>query len=462
MPHLRLYNTRTRSKADFVSLDPSCVRLYLCGPTVYDFAHIGNARPVIVFDVLFRLLSLLYPQVKYVRNVTDVDDKIIEAAARKNENITCLTQRTLDQYQKDMRALGALDPTIEPKATHHIGQMITMISTLIEKGFAYEAKGHVLFNVTQMADYGALSRRSVKEMMAGARVEIAPYKKNPGDFVLWKPSDGETVGWESPWGRGRPGWHIECSAMAAAYLGQQFDIHGGGVDLLFPHHENERAQSRCAFGIDFFAQYWVHNGMLLVNGEKMSKSLGNFLTVHDLLEKLPGEMIRYVLLSTHYRQPLNWTEKKIEESRSVLDKLYAALKTFSMPLAHMDYDELPSPLMDALLDDLNTPLALRYLQQLAGDVQKATDLQEKQEKQLLLYKSGRFLGFFQQASESWFQSGTPGASFVDKARIQELIQERIIARRNKDFQRADIIRTSLEKDGILLEDTPEGTTWRKA
>jgi cysteinyl-tRNA synthetase len=348
---LKLYNTASRTKEDFVPLDPDHVRMYVCGPTVYDRAHIGNARPVVVFDVLYRLLRATYKRVTYSRNITDVDDKIINAAHERNIPIDRLTKETTDAYHEDMDALGALRPDVEPRATEHIPQMIAMIQCLIERGNAYVADGHVLFKVTSMADYGRLANRDRREMIAGARVEVAPYKEDPADFVLWKPSDADQPGWDSPWGRGRPGWHIECSAMSETHLGESFDIHGGGLDLIFPHHENEIAQSTCAHGGKIFARYWVHNGYLTVNGEKMSKSLGNFFTVRDLLDQAPGEAIRFYMMGTHYRQPLDWTLDGLCSARAGLDRFYGALRDVSDIEAGPD-DALPETVRDALEDDL--------------------------------------------------------------------------------------------------------------
>ncbi len=361
MPHLVLHNTLTRRREAFSPLDPSHVTMYVCGPTVYDLAHLGNARPVVVFDVLARLLRRLYPRVTYVRNVTDVEDKINARAAETGESIASITARTLADFHTDMAALGALAPDQEPRATGHIPEMIEVIERLIERGHAYEAEGHVLFAVNTDPDYGRLSGRSPDELLAGARIDIAPYKHDPGDFVLWKPSGPDLPGWDSPWGRGRPGWHIECSAMSWRYLGETFDIHGGGTDLIFPHHENERAQSLCAFPGSGFARVWMHNGMLLVHGEKMSKSLGNFFTVRDVLAKAPGEAIRLLLLRTHYRSELDFTDAGLEEARRELDRLYRAVERSPADPA----PELPEQVQAALCDDLNTPLALAGMRALA-------------------------------------------------------------------------------------------------
>ncbi|MCH8925393.1 MAG: cysteine--tRNA ligase, partial [Proteobacteria bacterium] len=377
---LRLYDTMTRAKRVFEPLDPKHVRVYVCGPTVYDFAHIGNARPVVVFDVLFRLLRHLYgaAQVTYARNITDVDDKIINAARAAGEPIDSVTARTTEAFHADMAALGALEPSIEPRATRHIPQMIALIETLIERGHAYEADGHVLFSVPSMADYGKLSRHSQDELIAGARVEVAPYKRDATDFVLWKPSTAEQPGWDSPWGRGRPGWHIECSAMSAHHLGREFDIHGGGQDLIFPHHENEIAQSRCAHPDQAFARLWMHNGYVVVGGEKMSKSLGNFFTVRQLLDEgWPGEVIRLALLTAHYRQPLDFTRDKLKESRAQLDRWYRALQLVRekenqdpdfAERAASDPDLVEDDVLDALQDDLNTPAAISILHIIANNI----------------------------------------------------------------------------------------------
>ena len=447
VPQLFFHNTLTRRLEAFSPIDPSHVRMYVCGPTVYDLAHLGNARPLgVVFDMLARLLRLLYPRVTYVRNVTDVDDKINVRAVESGEPIAAITARTLADFHTDMAALGALPPDEEPRATEHIPEMITVIERLIESGHAYEAQGHVLFAVKTDPDYGSLSGRSPEELLAGARVDVAPYKRDPGDFVLWKPSTPDLPGWNSPWGRGRPGWHVECSAMSWRYLGETFDIHGGGSDLIFPHHENERAQSLCAFPGSHFARYWMHNGMLLVNGEKMSKSLGNFFTVRDILAKAPGEAIRLLLLRTHYRAELDFTDAGLEEARKELDRFYRALeRTPSEPAS-----SLPKPVLDALCDDLNTPLAIAHMRVLAdaaltGDRVAAAGLRA----------TGDVLGILQQTPEAWFRGG------IDTAAIESAIAERVAARKARDFARADKIRADLVARGIVLEDAAAGTTWRK-
>ncbi|WP_022727186.1 cysteine--tRNA ligase [Fodinicurvata sediminis] len=457
---LQFYNTLTRRKETFVPEDPERVRIYVCGPTVYDFAHIGNARPVVVFDVLFRLLRHVYgdTRVTYVRNITDVDDKILTAADEQQRSISDITESTTAAFHEDMDALGALRPTIEPRATGHIGQMIAMIEDLVEKEHAYVAEGHVLFSVPSMEDYGQLSRRSRDDLVAGARVDVAPYKKDPADFVLWKPSAENQPGWESPWGRGRPGWHIECSAMSAEHLGETFDIHGGGQDLVFPHHENELAQSRCAHGTSRMARYWLHNGYVVVNGEKMSKSLGNFLTVRQLLEEgYDGEVIRLALLSGHYRQPLDINREKLAESKSQLDRLYGALRPLGDSLPEASREETPERLLDALSDDLNTPLALSALHDLAHELNKASD-EEKVGCAEALLSGAHLLGLLERVPEAWFK-GSEGD--LDVVEIERLIAERLAARKARDFATADRIRDDLLERGILLEDGAQGTTWRR-
>jgi len=455
---LDLYNTLTRRKERFEPLRPDHVGMYVCGPTVYDTAHIGNARPVVVFDLLFRLLSRLYPAVTYVRNITDVDDKIIDRARDSGEPIDALTARTTDLFHADMDALNALRPTIEPRATQHIGQMIALIATLIERGNAYAAEGHVLFSVPSMPSYGQLSRRSLDDMIAGARVEVAPYKHDASDFVLWKPSTPDQPGWDSPWGRGRPGWHIECSAMAKEHLGVTFDIHGGGLDLIFPHHENEIAQSCCAHGTDRLARTWVHNGFVTVEGEKMSKSLGNFFTVHDLLDEFPGEAIRLTLLSAHYRQPLDFTREGIRQAKGALDRWYQALRGEPVPAA----GELPFDVLAALEDDLNSPLAIAHLHELATAVNKAKSDAEKAAAKGALLAAGQQLGLLQQDPEAWFRwAPTGGAEGLSDAEVEQLIVDRKSARAAKNFAEADRIRKELADKGIVLEDGPQGTTWKR-
>jgi len=456
---LVLYNTLSRRKDLFEPLAPDHVGMYVCGPTVYDRAHIGNARPVIVFDVLYRLLKQTYPSVRYVRNITDVDDKINQRAKDSGEPIAAITARTTALFHEDIAALNCLPPDVEPRATAHIPQMVAMIARLIERGHAYEAEGHVLFSVGSMPSYGALSRRSQDEMIAGARVEVAPYKKDPGDFVLWKPSSDDLPGWDSPWGRGRPGWHIECSAMSLEHLGASFDIHGGGQDLVFPHHENEIAQSVCANGQPF-ARYWLHNGWLMVNGEKMSKSLGNFITVRDLLDQAPGEAVRLAMLTTHYHQPLDWTADLLRQSRATLDRLYTALRAAADIPAD---DSAPAPIevRAALEDDLNTPLAISHLHDLAGSLNKATTSADKARGKARLLASGRLLGLLSHDPEAWFKTATAKGSGPDDAEVEAMIEARAAARKGRDFAEADRIRQALAEAGIVLEDGAAGTTWKR-
>ena len=441
---LHLHNTLTRKKENFEPLDAEHIRMYVCGPTVYDLAHVGNARPVVVFDVLYRLLKTIYPKVTYVRNITDVDDKINAKAAETGEDIRTITERTADIFHKDMTALNALDPVFEPRATDHIPEMIDMIKVLLDKKHAYEAEGHVLFSVSSWDGYGKLSGHNWDEIIAGARVEIAPYKQDAADFVLWKPSNDGEHGWDSPWGFGRPGWHLECSAMSNKYLGEEFDIHGGGQDLIFPHHENEIAQSRCSHGTDSMAKVWMHNGYLMAEGEKMSKSLGNFYTVNDLLEEFPGEAIRLALLSTHYRQPMDFTKAGIAEAKRKLDGWYRLLN------GAIGEGALPEAVLAALSDDMNTPQAIAEMDSLANQARAGDSAAGSG-----LKAAANMLGLLQQDPEVWFK----GAG--DEAAIDALIEQRLEARANKDFAESDRIRDELAGQGIVLEDGPEGTTWRR-
>ena len=440
---LVIYNTLSREKEAFAPLDGGHVRLYVCGPTVYDYVHIGNARPVVVFDTLYRLLKRHYPRVTYVRNITDIDDRIIVRAADNGESIEALTNRTADAYRSDMRRLGALAPDVEPRATQYVAEMIGMIQRLVDNGHAYAADGHVLFSVPSMDDYGRLSRRSRDELIAGARVEVAPYKKDPADFVLWKPSTDAQPGWESPWSRGRPGWHIECSAMSARHLGETFDIHAGGLDLIFPHHENEIAQSRSAFGHSFMATYWMHNGFLNISGEKMSKSLGNFFTVHELLDQFPGEAIRLLLLSAQYRQPLDFTHEGLTQAKATLDRWYGALRGRDV----LPADAVPQSVEDALNDDLNTPMAIGAIHQLADPSELRT--------------GANALGLLQQDAEAWFRWAPADSSGPGEAEIETAIAARQAARKARDFKESDRIRDDLKARGVILEDGPKGTTWKR-
>ena len=455
---LQFHNTLTRRKDVFEPIDPERVRMYVCGPTVYDFIHIGNGRPIVVFDVLFRLLRHVYgaEQVVYARNITDIDDKINARAKEEGVAIGDLTARTTEAFHQDIAALGALPPTVEPRATGTIGPMIEMMERLIEEGHAYAAEGHVLFSVPSMEDYGRLSGRNRDEQIAGARVDVAPYKQDPADFVLWKPSGEDLPGYDSPWGRGRPGWHIECSAMSAQHLGETFDIHGGGLDLVFPHHENEIAQSVCA-NAKPFVNYWLHNGYVVVNGEKMSKSLGNFITLRQLLEEgYRGEAIRLALLSGQYRAPLDITRDKIEECKAQLDRLYEALRKGDEAPAE---DAVPNTaVVSALSDDLNTPLAIAELHDLAGQLNRAEAAADRAALKGSLLASAGLLGLLEADPEAWFK-GDGGDD--EAAEIEALIEARKAARKNKNFAEADRIRDDLKARGIVLEDGPEGTTWKR-
>ncbi|MEN8236084.1 MAG: cysteine--tRNA ligase [Pseudomonadota bacterium] len=455
---LKLHNSLTHQKEPFKSQQPGKVSLYVCGPTVYDRTHIGNARPIVVFDALYRILRHTYAEVAYVRNITDVDDKINNRAAEKGIPIQALTQQTIAYFHQDIAALNALPPSREPRATDHIPEMIAMINDLLDKGHAYVAEGHVLFSVASLSSYGALSKRSLDDMLAGARVEIAPYKRAPADFVLWKPSASHLPGWKSPWGRGRPGWHIECSAMSCKYLGASFDIHGGGQDLIFPHHENELAQSVATNGPETFARYWMHNGMLTVNGEKMSKSLGNFVTLHDALQQHHGETVRFLLLSTHYRQSLNWSDRSLEQAKNSLDRLYNSLRG----AADVTPGEIAPKMLAALADDLNTPLALACLFELAQAIHTAQSPEDKHLLQETLLGSAQFLGFLEQSVEDWMTWTRPAAhGQLTEERITRWIEARNQARKQKDFSEADRIRDLLHEHNIELEDTPQGTLWRR-
>jgi cysteinyl-tRNA synthetase len=451
---LRLYDTLTREKRPFVPLDPTNVRMYVCGPTVYDFAHIGNARPVIVFDVLYRLLRHLYGKdhVKYVRNITDVDDKINARAAERGISIRDLTEETYRNFKDDVAALGCLPPDVEPRATEHIEEMKTLIERLVASGHAYVAEEHVLFSVPSMPDYGQLSKRPLDEMIAGARVDVAPYKRHDQDFVLWKPSKEGEPSWPSPAGiktPGRPGWHIECSAMSWKHLGETFDIHGGGIDLVFPHHENEIAQSRCAFHAPVMANVWMHNGFLQVEGEKMSKSLGNFVTIRDLLCEWPGEAIRLAMLQTHYRQPINWTEAGLREAKRTLDHWYSLTEDVGSGVQCADT-------LDALTDDLNTPKAIAALHELRSEAAKGHKGAASS-----LKTSAQVLGLLQHSSASWV-AWRPASFAVSEEQINDYIAARNAARAAKNWKESDRIRDELAKMGVVLKDSKDGTTWEIA
>ena len=453
-----LFNTLRRRKEEFVPIDENNVRLYVCGPTVYDKAHLGNAKTPVVFDVLYRVLMNKYgkDKVTYVSNITDVDDKILNKHKETGKSIREITEQTYQWYIDDMAKLNVLSPNHRPRATEYINEMIEIVKLLLQNGHAYESQGHVLFDVDSMKNYGFLSGRSMKEMLAGARIEIADYKKNPADFILWKPSDADQPGWDSPWGYGRPGWHLECSAMSSKLLGNSFDIHGGGSDLIFPHHENECAQSLCAFPNDSFARYWMHGGMLMVDGVKMSKSLGNFYTVDQILEKHPAEALRLLFLTTHYHQPFNFTFEGLDLAKQNLDKFYnALLQVKDIPLD--DNIVADERVVKALEDDLNTPLALSYIHELVNQLNKAGSLEDKAKYKTLLVKSAELLGLLWLDPEVWFK----GEATDEAQEIEELIIQRATAKKNKDYALADKIRNDLKERGIVLEDGANGTTWKK-
>jgi len=456
---LHLYNSRTRQLETFQPLDPQRVTMYLCGPTVYSYVHIGNARGPVVFDVLAALLRRRFGRLDYARNITDVDDKINAAAREAGVPIREITGKYTAIYLDDMKRLDVRPQELQPHATEHMPQIIAMIEQLIGSGHAYAAEGHVLFSVASYPGYGRLSRRPVDEMIAGARIEVAPYKRDPGDFVLWKPSSDDLPGWDSPWGRGRPGWHIECSAMAAAHLGETIDIHAGGIDLIFPHHENEVAQSTCAHGGKVFANFWLHNGMLNMGGCKMSKSVGNVCQLHELLDLYPPEALRLALLSAHYRQPLEWSDALIEQSIRTLDRLYGTLRD----LEDIDIGGEPVPIPEAidaaLHDDLNTPTALAELSALATAARKAETPEDKKAAKRALLGGGELLGLLRQSPQDWFQRGEDD---VDAEHIEALIAERTAARVARDFARADAIRDELRAMNIELEDSAQGVRWKRA
>lgn len=456
---LKIYNTLGGKKEAFEPLQPDSVTMYVCGPTVYNLAHIGNARPVVVFDTLFRLLQTQFSEVTYARNITDVDDKIIAAARESQRTIESITDEYTAKYREDMLALNALAPTLEPHATHNIDAMQKLTATLIEKGHAYEAQGHVLFAVESMEDYGKLSNRALDDMLSGARVEVADYKRHPGDFVLWKPAADEDPGWDSPWGRGRPGWHLECSAMIREHLGETIDIHGGGRDLIFPHHENEIAQSRCAHGGDY-VRYWMHNAYLDIDGEKMSKSLDNFRTVRDLLKTYPGEVLRFALLSAHYRSPLNFSFELLEQAQGTLDSFYSTLRDVQDIPVDMEVVLADEPFYRALNDDLNTPEAIAELHALAKQLNKASDADKPALKGRIL-AAGNLLGILEHDAEAWLQGAASDDEIAADA-IEALILERTESKLAKNYARADEIRQELLAQGVVLEDSREGTQWKRA
>ena len=456
-----LYNSLTRRKEQLETLHPGRVGMYVCGPTVYNLAHIGNARPAVIFDVLARLLRLFFSDVTYVRNITDVDDKINAASVETGEKIGVITERFTTAYHQDMAALNIAQPDAEPRVTDHIEQIVNMIESLVEREHAYLAEGHVLFDIKSFPEYGELSGRSTDDMIAGARVEIAPYKRDPMDFVLWKPSTPELPGWESPWGRGRPGWHIECSAMSESHLGETIDIHGGGRDLIFPHHENEIAQSICAHGGSPYCRMWVHNGFVTVEGQKMSKSLGNVLLVRDLLDEAPAEAIRLALLSTHYRAALDWTTVRLDEAKRTLVKWYRALELCSTD--SLSDEAVPdSEVVCALCDDLNTSVVFARIHQLVGDLGQSSDPVEQAKLKHTIVASADVLGLLQQDPTTALAALTASSlkrNDIDAAWIEQRIEDRRLARLNKNFEQADNIRDELSAAGIRIEDSADGTTW---
>lgn len=457
---LNIYNTKTRKKEFFVPQDENRVTMYVCGPTVYNYVHIGNARPVVVFDTLFRVLQILYPNVVYARNITDIDDKIMQAAKEEGVDISVITERYTQAYIEQMAEMKNEAPSLLPKATEHLPQMIAKMEAMVEAGHAYVADKHVLFSVTSLDSYGELSNRNLDEMLAGARVDVAGYKKHPGDFVLWKPSSDDEPGWDSPWGRGRPGWHTECVVMIESHLGETIDIHGGGKDLVFPHHENELAQAQCLHQDKSFVRYWMHNGFINVEGEKMSKSLGNFRTVKDLLDVYRGEVLRFALLSAHYRSEADFSADLLEQAKTSLDSLYLSLRECEDLPATDDIDVESTPVFKALCDDLNTPIAISELHNLSKALNKA----EQSDKALLksqLLCNAKLLGLLQQDPEAWFKENDSSEG-IASADVDALVEERQQAKLDKNYARADEIRTQLSDQGIILEDSRDGTTWRRA
>ena len=453
---LFLYDTLSGEKLEFKPLDSGKVTMYLCGPTVYNYAHIGNARPAVVFDLLGRLLRQNYELV-FARNITDIDDKINAAAIESNKSISEITEVYIEAYNTDMAAIGVKSPDIEPRATAHIGEMIIMIEKLIDAGNAYQAEGHVLFEVSTYSEYGSLSKRDLSEMMAGARVEVASYKKSAHDFILWKPSTPELPGWDSPWGRGRPGWHLECSAMIKKHLGTTIDIHAGGQDLVFPHHENEIAQSTCAHQGKTFSRYWLHNGFLSIDNTKMSKSLGNVSLVRDLLKDHSGEVIRLALLTAHYRQPLEWSSETLVAAKKMLDRIYGALRDIRVSPQKIANTKVPTIILEVLSNDLNTPMAMAEVFSLAKKLNKTLDNNEREDIAAQIYASGKILGLFEKDANEWFSQ--IAQCKYSEGEIENLIAQRDEARLIKDFNKADQIRDQLLDEGISIEDTSAGVRW---
>ena len=458
MTELFLTSSEGGKKTAFRPVDPNHIRMYVCGPTVYNLVHIGNARPVVVFDTLFRVLQALYPKVTYARNITDIDDKIIVAARERGTDISTLTEEFTGKFRQDMACLNNLEPSIEPHATDHVEAMLDLAARLIDRGHAYVADGHILFDVTSMEDYGALSGRNLEDMLAGARVEVASYKRHPGDFVLWKPSTDADPGWDSDYGRGRPGWHLECSAMIHQHLGDNIDIHGGGRDLIFPHHENERAQSCCGYGGSFVGT-WMHNAYVDMDGEKMSKSLGNVRTVRELLEQYSGETLRFALLSAHYRSPLNFSKELLDNAQATLDGFYLALRNAGDTSVEASEAHL-SPVFSALLDDLNTPAAIAELHQLAKALNKASEGEKGAAKAALL-AGGAVLGILSEDPVAWLSKTDAGGDGLTVEVIDQMLIDRAEAKANRDFSRADAIRDELNAAGIIIEDSASGATWRR-
>ena len=453
---VRLSNTLTGVKEYFKPRDPDRVLMYVCGPTVYNYIHIGNARPIVTFDLLYRLLKHQYKEVIYVRNITDVDDKIINAASAKNITVAALTRQYIEAFHHDIKSLNILPPRAEPRATEHIPAMLKMIEKLLQKGHAYEAEGHILFEIATAENYGCLSHQSPNEIIEGARVEVASYKKNPSDFVLWKPSEPEQIGWDSPWGRGRPGWHLECSVMIESLLGDTIDIHGGGMDLVFPHHENEIAQSECAHDNKQFVRYWLHNGYITIKGDKMAKSAGNFVSLRKVLQNFPGECVRLALMSVHYKKPLDWTPDTLQQARSNLDKWYRLLLPAQDQPATVD-----AKVEEALSDDLNTPQAIAELHRLANEVSLASE-SERDFKAAILRTSANFIGLLNEDPRQWLRWQPPtraSAKQISEQEVEALIVKRNQARAGKDYAAADGIRDYLKEAGIVLEDDESGTQW---
>ena len=460
---LQLHNTLTKKKEEFIPIDKDHVRMYTCGPTVYNYAHIGNARPAVISDLLVRLLRYLYPKVTYVSNITDIDDKIINASKETNTPINEITTKFEKIYNEDMESLGVLNPDIQPRATEHIDDMIDLVTKMITNGFAYESEKHVLFDVTSYSAYGKLSGRDIEDQLAGSRVEVASYKKDPGDFVLWKPSYDDDPGWDSPWGFGRPGWHLECSTMSEKNLGLPFDIHGGGMDLIFPHHENEVTQSCGAYAEQhnpqIFVRYWIHNAMLNIGGQKMSKSLGNIFYIRDYLKKYPGEVLRLALLSGHYRQSLNWTDESIKQAHSMLNRIYRILKKVEdVSINENNVNSIPDNVLNCLCDDLNTPEVLAQLNDIANKLSKTSNIDEIKAFKEEITAVGNILGILQESPDKWLGIGQANDT-IDSEEIDQLIKERNVARKSMDFIKADQIRDQLTEMGVEIEDTPKGTIW---